>query len=189
MGYRRLKGGGKNQLIAKAVGIKQGKRSLSILDATAGLGTDAFILASLGCTVHMVERSPVIAALLLEGMQRGMDAGGEVAIILGSMSLTVADAKDVISQIKANEAPDVIYLDPMFPHSKKSALPKVEMRLIRDIVGDDLDADLLLSLSLQKAKNRVVVKRAKLAPVLSGTEPSFVVKGRSNRYDIYLTKR
>jgi len=67
--YRRRYGGGRKQALAKAIGLKHGATP-TIIDATAGLGRDAFILATLGCHVQMLERSPVIAALLNDGLQR-----------------------------------------------------------------------------------------------------------------------
>ncbi|WP_445775347.1 class I SAM-dependent methyltransferase, partial [Shewanella sp.] len=53
--HRRKFGGGRGQSIAKAVGLKQGVTP-TVVDGTAGLGRDAFVLASLGCKVIMVER-------------------------------------------------------------------------------------------------------------------------------------
>ena len=70
MGYRRERGGGAGQLVAKAVGLQKTRAALHIVDATAGLGQDAFVLASLGCTVTLFERNPVIHALLADGLAR-----------------------------------------------------------------------------------------------------------------------
>ncbi len=186
LGYRLRKGGGKSQAIARAIGFKSRQEPLSILDATAGLGRDGFILASLGCQVQLVERSPIIAKLLLDGLARA-SLDDKSAPIVQRIEVIVADAKKILEALTPRNRPDVVYLDPMFPHEDKSALTKIEMRLIRNIVGDDLDADALLSLALLKARRRVVVKRSRQAPVLAGKSPSFVVKGKSNRYDVYLT--
>jgi 16S rRNA (guanine1516-N2)-methyltransferase len=186
LGYRWLKGGGRNQAIARAVGLRTGAGPTTVLDATAGLGRDAFILASLGCTVQLIERSPIIATLLINGLLRAsQDPKG--AMVTQSMTVIMDDAKKILAALTPEQSPDVVYLDPMFPHRDKSALTKIEMRLIRNIVGDDKDADMLLPLALKKARKRVVVKRQRYAPVLEGYAPSFVVKGKSNRYDIYLT--
>ena len=43
-----------------------------MLDATAGLGRDAFVLASLGCQVTLIERVPAVAALLENGIERAL---------------------------------------------------------------------------------------------------------------------
>ena len=186
LGYRRLKGGGRDQAIARAVGLKSANPPSTILDATAGLGKDAFVLASLGCRLHLIERSPIIAALLLDGLNRARHQK-DVTDIIQNMHVSIAEAKAVLSNLPAEQAPDVVYLDPMFPTKQKNALTKIEMRIIRDIVGDDVDAPELLSLALDKAKKRVVVKRPKGAPILVGRTPSFLIKGKSNRYDVYLT--
>ncbi len=186
LGYRIAKGGGRNQLIARAVGLKMHKGKLRILDATAGLGRDAFILASLGCEVHMVERSQVMAALLFDGLKRAK-LSDKACSTVSAIQVTVGDALGVLKNLKVENAPQVVYLDPMFPGEMKNALTKIEMRIIRDIVGGDLDADQLISLALQKAQKRVVVKRPRGAPTLANTLPSFEVAGKSSRYDVYLT--
>jgi 16S rRNA (guanine1516-N2)-methyltransferase len=184
LGYRRVKGGGKNQAIARAVGLKSSLKP-TVLDVTAGLGRDAFILASLGCEVHMIERSPVLAKALQAGLDRALQ-DPKIAEIIGRMTLKLADAKDILAGLQPDNYPDVIYIDPMFPEENKSALNKIEMRTIREIVGDDNDADLLLTLALGKAKKRVVVKRSRKALPLGGVVPSFVIGGKSSRYDVYL---
>ncbi|MCT1282181.1 class I SAM-dependent methyltransferase, partial [Pseudomonas aeruginosa] len=86
------------------------------------------------------------------------------------------------------EAPQVIYLDPMFPHRDKSALVKKEMRLFRPLVGDDLDAPALLQAALALASHRVVVKRPRKAPIIEGPKPGYSLEGKSSRYDIYPKK-
>lgn len=183
--HRRLFGGGNGQMIAKAVGIAQGVRPV-VLDCTAGLGKDAFVLASLGCQMTLIERQPLIAALLEDGLQRGR-GDAEVGPIVQRMRLLVGNA---IEQMRAwqGEAPQVIYLDPMFPHRDKSALVKKEMRVFRPLVGDDLDAPALLAAALELASHRVVVKRPRKAPIIEGPKPSHSLEGKSSRYDIYPKK-
>ncbi|AIR87877.1 class I SAM-dependent methyltransferase [Pseudomonas cremoricolorata] len=183
--HRRLFGGGNGQMIAKAVGIAQGIRP-QVLDATAGLGKDAFVLASLGCQVTLIERQPLIAALLEDGLVRGrLDA--EVAPIVERMRLLTGNAIEHLRNWQG-EPPQVIYLDPMFPHRDKSALVKKEMRVFRPLVGDDLDAPALLAAALQLASHRVVVKRPRKAPIIDGAKPSHSIDGKSSRYDIYPKK-
>lgn len=185
--HRRQFGGGAGQMVARAVGIRGTVRP-SILDATAGLGRDAFVMASLGCEVVLLERQPVIAALLEDGLQRARAAGGEVAEIAGRMQLIHCDA---ISALRdwSGAIPQVIHLDPMFPHREKSALVKKEMRLFRPLAGDDDDAPELLAAALQLASHRVAVKRSRKAPAIAGPAPSAELKGQSSRYDIYGKKR
>lgn len=120
MAHRRKFGGGRGEAVAKAVGIK-GDYLPDVVDATAGLGRDAFVLASVGCRVRMLERNPVVAALL--------DDGGAWLCGCGNRRL-VAGAVAVNSRFQPDGAdryyprPQVVYLDPMFPHKQKSALVK-----------------------------------------------------------------
>jgi len=182
--YRRKRGGGRGQMIAKAVGLATGA-SPKVLDATAGLGADAFVLAGLGCEVRLVERVPELHALLEDGFERARTGGDpELAEILERMELCEGDAAEVLG----DGSPDVVYLDPMFPERSKSALVKQEMRLFQRLAGDDADAPRLLSLALSAASYRVVVKRPRVAPRIDGPEPSHVLEGKRNRFDVY-TKR
>ncbi len=184
-GYRRLHGGGIHQPLARAAGLKPGIRP-TIIDATAGLGIDAFILASLGCQVTMIERSPVIGALLNDGLQRAA-AHPATRDIVSRLQLLISNSREVIASLP--EQPATIYLDPMYPHRHTSALNKQEMRTIRSLVGDDQDAAALLETALTIAGNRVVVKRPKGAPELSARRPSHIIEMKNSRFDVYLTNR
>jgi 16S rRNA (guanine1516-N2)-methyltransferase len=174
-----------NELLAKAVGVKK-NQILSVIDATAGLGRDGFILACLGCEVTMLERSPVVAESLQDALTRAL-SDAELAQKL-SLKLINSDAKDYFLSLTAAQFPDVIYLDPMHPVRTKSALVKKDMRLLREIVGEDLDADMLLLIALNCAKRRVVVKRPRLALPLAERKPDIVMLGKHSRFDIYLTQ-
>ena len=182
--YRRRQTTSRKEAIARAVGLKGGATP-SVLDLTAGLGRDSFILASLGCTVQMVERSAVVAALLADGMAR---AGEEPALagIMARLRLRVGESLEILRTWQGDR-PEVVYLDPMYPHRGKSALVKKEMRLIRLLVGDDKDSDALLRAALGVATRRVVVKRPRLAPPLPGPEANFTSSGKNSRFDVYLT--
>ena len=185
LAHRRQHGGGNGQMIARAVGIQPGVRP-TLLDATAGLGKDAFVLAHLGCTLTLIERHPLIAALLEDGLARGR-GDAEVAPIIARMTLLHGNAIDCIRHWH-DTPPQVIYLDPMFPHRDKSALVKKEMRTFRPLVGDDDDAPALLEAALALASHRVVVKRPRKAPAITGPKPGHVLEGKSSRYDIYPKK-
>lgn len=183
LAHRRVHGGGAGQMVARAVGVRGALRP-RVLDATAGLGRDAFVLAALGCEVLMIERQPVIAALLADGLQRALVAGGEVAQIAARMQLIEGDAISLMADWQG-PVPQVIHLDPMFPHRDKSALVKKEMRLFRPLAGDDPDAPQLLAAALALASHRVVVKRPRKAPAIEGPPASARLDGQSSRYDIY----
>ena len=183
--WRRQHGGGTGQAIAKAVGLKQ-KKQLNVLDATAGTATDAFVLAALDCKVTMVERHPVVAALLADALERA-ELNSEVYDITQHMTLHSGSSIEFLNQCEAN-CFDVVYLDPMFPHSGKQAQVKKSMQFFRDMVGKDEDADELLLPALNAAKYRVVVKRPRKSPFLNNQKPSLSQEGKANRFDIYVNK-
>jgi len=182
LAHRRLYGGGKRQHIARAIGIQK-QVSLKVLDLSAGLGRDAFVLALLGCRVTMLERSPVIAALLQDGLQRARQQAWFAELHL---QLFATDALSYLTAMEMADAPEVIYFDPMFPERQKSALVKKEMRVLRAVIGDDEDADAVLQQALKRATKRVVVKRPRHAPCLPGRQPDHAITGKSSRFDVYM---
>jgi 16S rRNA (guanine1516-N2)-methyltransferase len=184
--HRRLYGGGKGQQIAKAIGV-QGNIRPQVLDVTAGLGGDAFVLASLGCPVQLVERQPVVRALLDDGLQR-LQSDPELAELGNRLQLLAGNALQVLTDWQQEDRPQVVYLDPMFPHTGKSAQVKKEMALFRELVGADEDAGQLLAPALNLATHRVVVKRPRLAPDLAAKKPTYSLAGKANRFDIYVNK-
>lgn len=189
--HRRKFGGGKGQAIAKAAGLNKGSTPI-VLDGTAGLGRDAFVLASLGCKVQMVERHPVVAALLDDGLERAKQDSEIGDWVSERMSLLHASSHDALEQLAADPnfvKPDVVYLDPMYPHpenKKKSALVKKEMRVFQSLVGADLDADGLLEPALALATKRVVVKRPDYANWLNDKKPAMAIETKKNRFDVYV---
>jgi len=183
LAHRRRYGGGRRQLLARAIGLTT-QRRLHVIDVTAGLGADGFVLAYLGCEVTLLERSPIIAALLADGVQRAL-ADPSCADL--KLQVIHADARDYLAQLK--QPPDVIYCDPMFPLRSKSALVKKEMRMLRDIVGEDNDAGELVDIALKTARKRLVVKRPRLAPPLPGPPADVVFTGKRCRFDVYLVGR
>jgi len=185
MRYRRTSG--TPELLARAVG--QGRKSpLRIVDATAGLGRDAFVLASLGCDLLMCEREPVVAELLRSGLEIALhDDDGRLADIARRMCLWPGDAR----QLDAGrlDGVDVICLDPMFPPRGKTAAVKKEMRLFHDLLKspeDPQDAEALLTWALAQDVARVVVKRPARSPPLAQRQPSHDIRGKSVRYDVYV---
>ncbi len=171
------------QLLAKAIGAKTRPKA-NILDLTAGLGNDGFILAQLGFSVTLLERSPIIAALLDDGLYRALNDKKYSNL---TIQLIHIDASIYLNKIRqTNTFPDIIYLDPMYPHSNKSALAKKKMRFLRKIVGNDTDAESLLPLSLKLAQQRVIVKRPRLATFLAALKPHHSIFGKQHRFDIYL---
>jgi 16S rRNA (guanine1516-N2)-methyltransferase len=130
--------------LAKAMGLRAGKTP-KIVDATAGLGRDSFLLASLGAEVTMIERSDVMHGLLQDGMARARQEGGIFGTILSRMTLLHGDAKALLPKLNA----EAILIDPMHPPRKTSALVKRELRQVREIVGTDEDAVALMQVALR----------------------------------------
>lgn len=179
-------GGGGKQAIAKAVGIKHNK-SLKIIDATAGLGTDTFVLASLNCRVYAIERNIIIYNLLKKRLETALtnnllaNFANNITIHFGSSMGIIADI------IKKNIfIPDVIYLDPMFPTNKKTAAPNKQIQLLKNITAEQPDQPNLLVSCLKYNHVRIAVKRPKNAAYLEHIQPNFSLLGKANRFDIYL---
>lgn len=184
MTYRRQQASLRNEILARALGLNH-RESPKIIDATAGLARDSFILASLGFEIQLLERSPIVYTLVQDAIKRASE-NKHVASIVQRLQLTQADA---IYWLKTcSDEIDIIYLDPMFPEREKSALVKKEMQFLQAIVGEDIDTEELLETAIACAKKRVVVKRPRLAAPITGPEPSFNIKGSSSRFDIYLIK-
>ena len=180
----RLKyGKGRGQNLAKAVGMKSNKNR-NIVDATAGLGYDAFILASLGAKVTLIERSDKMYEILQNGINEGVSFGGEIEKIINRMDLLFGDSKDILPKL----SPEVIMIDTMYKDRKKTALVKNNMRLVREIVGPDSDYIELLKVALNCAKNRVVLKQPRYTePIKEIRKCSHQILGKTIRYDIFMT--
>ena len=183
----------KHQNLIKAIGLKKMTAKVGtkprILDATAGLGKDAFLLAMSGCSVQMLERSGIVHALLADGLHRSLSAHNKsvntaVAEAASRLSLRKGDLLELVDSL---DPVDVVYLDPMFPIRSKRARVKKDMFLLQGLLGHAETTSELLDAGLRLANYRVVVKRAKLSPALGNRTPEITYKGRSSRYDVYLS--
>ncbi len=177
---RRWRTASRTQPLARSLGIH---RALPrVLDATAGLGRDALTLAVLGCQVIAVERHPILAALLADGLRR---AGEDRALAeaVQRIRLELGDARAVMAGLAAEERPDCVYLDPMYARTG-SAQVKKESQVLRALVPAEDDAKLVAA-AMGCARRRVVVKRHPHAPPLTG-DPDHVVAGSRVRYHVYL---
>lgn len=182
VGHRFRAGEGRGQALPKAVGFAKGVVP-QIVDATAGLGRDAFLLASLGAQVTLIERSATMHELLADGLERARKEGGRYAETVARMTLLHGDSCVLLPELK----PQVVLVDPMHPPRGNTALVKKEMRQIRDIVGTDPDALQLMQAALEHAQYRVVLKwplRGDPLPKLP--KPSHQILGKSTRYDVFV---
>ena len=187
--YRVKKAGLRNELLAKAIGIHPREKPF-IVDATAGIGRDAFILASLGYELTLIEQSPIIHALLKNGIERA-DKIQVIAGIIQHIQLINDDSINWLHRhLEASaKKPDIVYIDPMFPERKKSSSVKKEMAILNKLLGSDENPEKLLEAAIACAGKRVVVKRPRSAAkmILKGRAPNYSLSGTANRFDIYLT--
>ncbi|MDG0993069.1 MAG: class I SAM-dependent methyltransferase [Luminiphilus sp.] len=178
--YRRKSG--QNELLGRAVGVKGDTRPL-VLDATAGLGRDAYVLADLGCSVTLIERSPVLALMLKQALERAsISAITSVQLASSRMQLQSGDSRAYkISQ------ETVIYLDPMFTDRRSSAAVKKDLSVLQALHASvENEDEQLFVWAMSQPVRRVVVKRPLKSPALHHRKPSHVIKGKAVRFDVYV---
>ena len=168
------------ELLIKASKIKGKAEGLTAVDATAGLGEDAFLLAAAGFSVRLYERDPVIAALLHDALSRAA-AIPDLAAIVGRMELFETDSLTALPQLGFN--PDVVLLDPMFPARQKSALIKKKFQLLQQLEQPCTDEDALLHAAIASAPYKIVIKRPLKGAWLADRKPDYSLKGQTIRYD------
>ena len=175
------------ELLVKAAKVK-GVATPLALDATAGLGEDSFLLAAAGFSVELYERNPTMAALLADALARAAD-DPELGRVVSRMHLHTSDSVDALRALES--APDVVYLDPMFPARRKSAAVKKKPQLMQQFEPpcSDEEAVALLQAALEARPRKVVVKRPVKGPCLADLKPAYVVEGKSIRYDCYVPIR
>lgn len=202
LAHRQKYGGGRGQSIAKAIGLKQGSPPPTVLDATAGLAKDAYVLACLGCPMMLIERSPIIVELIKDAIERAKEDQYFQGVLKKGFTVTNKSSIEYLTELsnknKSNDTnhnvlnsdviynPDVIYLDPMYPDKKKSASVKKNMQILQALLGKDEDTKELLDAALKVANKRVVVKRPKGAENLTTQAPTYTVESKKTRYDIYI---
>ena len=170
----------KQGALAQAIG----RKTTTVVDATAGWGQDGLAIFRMGYDVLFIERSPVMAELLMDGFKRLAEQDWMQKRQIQTPRLLTGNAIELLSTL--SEQPDCIYLDPMFPPKrKKSALAKKSMQVLRELLGDDVDKEHLFEAAIKSAKKRVVVKSPDDAPPLGG-KPDVSFQGKLLRYDIYL---
>ncbi len=173
---QRLRTARKTDALPRACGVGKQPGPLRIVDATAGLGRDAMVLAALGCTVTAIERLPALVFLL-----RLCIADSSLA---RHLTFVHTDATTWLASLDPTQRPHVIYLDPMFGVASKAQVKK-EMQVCRLLAGAPDDPAPLLATARATATTRVVVKRhhgeAAIAP-----DVSFAVEGERVRFDVYL---
>lgn len=169
-----------HELLVRAAKIKGAQGPLSAVDATAGLGEDAFLLAAAGFQVRLYERNPVIAALLQDALRRGME-NPALASVLGRMHFYRGDSIEELPRL--DFVPDIVVLDPMFPERKKSGLIRKKFQMLHQLESPCSEEAELLAAALSCYPRRIVIKRPLKGPCLADRKPSYTLKGRAIRYD------
>ena len=163
----------KSNLLLKAIG----KKTRHVTDLTAGLGVDAMTLALSGKKVGCLERSASIALLLYDGLRRFLYSNNI------DVDLNFADSSDWLTK---NESQlDAIYIDTMFVNKKKVAKSAKSMQILRNIAGDDSDADSLMQKAFRAKAKRIVIKHHDQSPVF-GAKPNLQYLGKTVRFDVYI---
>lgn len=160
-----------------------GRRTRTVVDATTGWGQDSLHIFRMGYELLCMERSPVMAELLIDGFKRLAELDWMRNLNLQPPRLLIGNAIELLATLETQ--PDCIYLDPMFPPKrKKSALARKSMRVLHDLLGDDQDKEQLFATALTAAGKRVVVKSPDYAEPLGG-KPNESFQGKLLRYDVY----
>lgn len=174
---------GLNEPLARALDLHPGNR---IIDATAGFGRESMLIAQLGAEVILIEQSPIMAALLKDGIRRAIQ-DETLSQTVSKLQLIEGDALQYIPTLCKDIQIDAIYLDPMFPERTKSAAVKKEMQFLHHIVKHQEEQDTLLLMCALKANTRrVVVKRPKKASPLGNIKANHVILAGAMRFDVYL---
>lgn len=173
------------ELLVRAARVR-GVAAPTAVDATAGLGEDSLLLAAAGFTVTMYEKDPVIAAILQDALDRAANEP-QLSAIVERMTLVEGDSVAALRAMGA--APDVVFLDPMFPERTKSAAVKKKFQLLHRLERPCEDERELLDAALAAGPRKVVIKRPPKGPCLAGVRPSHAVAGKAVRYDVIVPPR
>lgn len=160
------------ELIIKAV-LGKKKQPLKIMDCTAGFGKDSYLMSLTGSKIIAYENNSLMYALLKDGLNRAD---------IANISLHKIDA---LREIKTTDC-DVIYIDPMYPATKKSAKNNKQMMFLQTFVGHQAQmAEELFIQAKQSAAKKIVIKRPVKAGYVLDKKPTSQIMGKAARFDIY----
>ena len=173
------------ELLVRAARVR-GVDAPTAVDATAGLGEDALLLAAAGFSVTLCEHDPVIAALLRDALRRAAE-DDRLRDVVARMRLVEAESVEVLEGLAAS--PDVVYLDPMFPERRKAAVTNKKLQLLQRLERPCPDEEALVRAAISAHPRKVVVKRPLKGPNLGGVKPSSSLSGKVVRYDVIVPPR
>jgi 16S rRNA (guanine1516-N2)-methyltransferase len=190
--HYRLKTSGRRQGLGQALGLQHFKDSPPrVIDATAGLGRDAALMAYLGAQVTMIERDPVLFQMLSDALIKGAEELKSLdshwaSSMLANLTLMASESRKVLAQQDREEGVDIVYLDPMYPEKEKNARSRKELALLHELLGSEEDLPSLLELARNAARKRVILKRPNKYHDTRLPKPSFIVPGKIARFDVYI---
>lgn len=166
-------------LVRAAKSDRPGRKAI---DATAGMGEDAFLLAAQGYEVTLFEQNPVIAVLLKDALRRAKKHP-VLKDIASRMNLVQDNSVEGMSKLL--DPVDVIYLDPMFPARQKSSLINKKLQLIQKLEPPCSEETDLFDAAISANPSKIIVKRPLKSEFLAGRKPSYTLNGKAIRYDCY----
>ena len=173
------------ELLVRAARVR-GVDAPTAVDATAGLGEDALLLAAAGFSVTLCEHDPVIAVLLRDALRRAAE-DDRLRDVVARMRLVEADSVEVLEGLVAS--PDVVYLDHMFAERRKAAVTNKKLQLLQRLERPCPDEEALVCAAISAHPRKVVVKRPLKGPNLGGVKPSSSLSGKVVRYDVIVPPR
>lgn len=185
MKRRLLHGKLNGELLVRAARLK-GIEEPTLVDATAGLGQDSLLLAAAGFSVTLIECNPVIAAMLVDAIERAR-RDPELADAAGRMQVIEGNSLKVLRDLSM--PPDVVYLDPMFPGRSKSAAVKKKFQLLHRLEMPCEDEMSLLEAARAAHPRKIIIKRPVKGPHLAGVKPDYTLRGKAVRYDCIVMAR
>lgn len=171
------------EMLVKAAKLKNAQGPVTAVDATAGLGEDSLLLAAAGFEVTLFERDPIIAALLGDAIERGLQ-NPALHEAVSRMHLIAGDSIEGMAALGFR--PTVVLLDPMFPERQKSALVKKKFQLIHQLEKPCCEEQALLEAALALKPRKVVIKRPLKGVCLAGVKPHYSHTGKAIRYDCFV---
>lgn len=169
-----------HEMLAKAT--KTDKQNLKAIDATAGMGEDALLIAANGYDITLHEQNPVVALLLKDSIRRAKkhpvlkEIVSRMHVVEGDSTVLLSNRLDPV---------DLVYLDPMFPGRQKSGLIGKKLQLIQKMESPCSEEDELFDAAIKAGPSKIVVKRPLKAPFLAGRKPNYSLDGKAIRYDCY----
>ena len=128
--------------------------SLTILDCTGGFARDASILASLGNTVTLIERDPLVMFLLIDAREK--IKSDDIRLIFSRIKIRFGNCIDFLRS--TNKHFDCIYFDFMF-NINKSALPSKNEQFLREIVKNDINENVdIIHETIQRVESKIIIK-------------------------------